>query len=58
MNRISLIIVTYFLSISDENGHFHYPLLSKDFEWKPPTENGFNLSSIDQLLHEKKFSYI
>ena len=27
-----------FLSISNERGHFDYPSLSQDFEWKPYVE--------------------
>ena len=38
--------------------NFNNLSLSQDLEWKPPMDNGFNLSSIDQTIPEKSISHI
>ena len=55
--QITKIIITNFLGISNEKGHFGYQSLSQDFEWKPQLK----IQSIKYLLHnssKKSISHI
>ena len=54
-NTSNLSLFEISLAFSNEKGHFDYPSLSQDFEWKHHLEMVFNLSSIDQIMTEKKY---
>ena len=44
-----------FLSISNERGHFDYPSLSQDFEWKPHVEMALTYQVLTKQCLKKVF---